>query len=375
MKNTSVLIVCFFLLTHLSSFSAFAAIELLDKDENSADTHVAILGYIKVDARHVSGDIAYQDYWVANFPAGEAIETSTTAFNIKESRIAIRGTHKDVSGYVELDFYGGNGNEIVTNSTNPRIRHLFIQYNNWTVGQNWTTFMPLAAIPEALDFGGPHVGEVFIRQVQIRYTNGPWQFAIENPETFGDGDIGASTSAVGLTGRDADPDESIPDFIARYNHEARWGKLTFGTLFRVVDQGGLDELALGFNVSGKIQTFGKDDVRFQVSHGELGRYVAAGLTTDIVTNPTTEEIEVETTTAFAVSYRHFWTETLRSTAFYGSGQTDLLDRKRNHWGINLIENITPSLHVGAELGNYSIDDAAIDDIDSTYVQLSAKFIF
>jgi hypothetical protein len=375
MKNIKTLIAYLFLVTGLNSFYAYSAIELLDKNENSPDTHVAILGYIKVDARHVSGDIAYQDYWVANFPGGEAIETSTTAFNVKESRIAIRGRHKEVSGYVELDFYGGGGNEIVTNSTNPRIRHLFIEYKHWMVGQNWTTFMPLAAIPEALDFGGPHVGEVFIRQTQIRYTNGPWQFAIENAETFGDGDIGASTSAVGLTGRDADPDEAIPDFVARYNHDAAWGKLTFGSLFRVIDQGGLDETALGFNISGKIQTFGKDDFRFQVSHGELGRYVAAGLTTDIVSNPVTDEIEVETTTAFAMSYRHFWSETLRSTVFYGSGQTDILNRKRNHWGINLIENITPSLHVGAELGNYSIDDAAIDDIDSNYFQVSAKFVF
>ncbi|TDF38196.1 hypothetical protein EYS14_10890 [Alteromonadaceae bacterium M269] len=375
MTNIKAFAALLFLTAALSSDKAFSAIELLDKDENSPNTHVAILGYIKVDARHVSGDIAYQDYWVANFPGGEAIDTSTTAFNVKESRIAIRGTHNEVSGYVELDFYGGNGNEIVTNSTNPRIRHLFIEYKNWMVGQNWTTFMPLAAIPEALDFGGPHVGEVFIRQTQIRYTHGPWQFAIENAETFGDGDTGASTSAVGLTGRDADPDESIPDFVARYNHDASWGKFTFGTLFRVIDQGGLDETALGFNVSGKIQTFGKDDFRFQVSHGELGRYVAAGLTTDIVTDPTTDETEVETTTAFAVSYRHFWTETLRSTAFYGSGQTDILDRKRSHWGVNLIENITPSLHVGAEFGNYSIDDAAVDNIDSNYFQLSAKFVF
>ncbi|MBO1255119.1 hypothetical protein J3L16_05385 [Alteromonas sp. 5E99-2] len=375
MKKTNTLTTLILLGTSLLSFNALSAIELLDKSKNLPDTHVSVSGYLKVDARHVNGDVGYQDYWVANIPGGEAIETSTTAFNFRESRLGIKGSHKDVSGYVEIDFYGGGGNEIVSNSTTPRIRHLFIEYKNWKVGQTWTTFMPLAAIPETLDFGGPHVGEAFIRQTLIRYTNGPWQFAIENPETNGDGDNGFSSSAVGLTGTDADPDESIPDFIGRYNHDAKWGRLTFATLFRIIDQGGLDETAFGFNVSGKIKTFKKDDLRFQINHGDLGRYVSAGLTPDIVVNPTTNETEVETTTAFTISYRHFWTETMRTTAFYGSGQTDILDRKRNHWGINLIEDITPYLNIGAEFGNYSVDDAAIEDIDSNYFQLSAKFTF
>ena len=39
-------------------------------------------GYFKLDVRHVDGDVAYQDYWVANFPGGEAIETSRTGFTV-----------------------------------------------------------------------------------------------------------------------------------------------------------------------------------------------------------------------------------------------------------------------------------------------------
>lgn len=35
--------------------------------------------------------------------------------------------------------------------------------------------MPLHALPEALDFGGPHVGMVFIRETQVRYTNVNWR--------------------------------------------------------------------------------------------------------------------------------------------------------------------------------------------------------
>ena len=121
------------------------------------------------------------------------------------------------------------------------------------VGQNWSTFMPLHALPEALDFGGPHVGEVFIRETQIRYTHGNWQFAVENSETNGDGDIGSPSSAVGLSGNEADPDESIPDFVARYNYSGDWGQASFGALLRKIDQGGLDKTGTAFNVAAKIK--------------------------------------------------------------------------------------------------------------------------
>lgn len=352
-----------------------SAVELLNLKTDAGTTKVALGGYAKVDVRYVDGDVQYQDYWVANIPGGEARETSHLGFNVRESRFNLKVTHGDVTGFVEMDFYGGGGNEVISNSSNPRLRHFYVNYKNWMIGQNWSTFMPLAALPEALDFGGPHVGEVFIRQTQIRYTYGNWQFAIEDPETNGDGDVGTPASAVGLSGAQADPDESIPDFVVRYNLKGDWGQMSFGTLLRKVDQGGLDETAIAANVSGRIKLFESDDLRFQVSVGEPGRYVAAALTPDIVTNPDTDEVEVEQTTAFTVAYRHFWKEGLRSTAFYGAAETDVLERKRSHWGVNLITDITPKLNVGIEFGNYSIDDKALDDFDSNYLQLSSQYKF
>lgn len=354
---------------------AHAAIELVSLDTPTGTAKVSFGGYTKVDVRHVDGDIAYQDYWIANFPGGAPQETSRTGFNVRESRFNFKVEHTDVSAFVEFDLYGGGGNEVVSNSSNPRLRHFFLTYKNWLAGQTWTTFMPLHALPEALDFGGPHVGEAFVRQVQVRYTSGPWQFAIENPETNGDGDIGTPASAVGLTGDQADPDEANPDLVGRYNYSNDWGTFSVSGLLRQVDQGGLDDTAFALNIAGKIKTFGKDDFRFQVTTGDPGRYVGAGLTTDIVIDPDTGETEVESTDAFAVSYRHFWTDIARTTVFYGAAETDVLERERAHWGINYITDVTSKLSVGAELGNYSIDDEGIDGIDSDYLQFSAKFNF
>lgn len=351
-----------------------AAIELVNVSDADNKTSVILGGYAKVDVRHVNGDIAYQDYWLANFPGGQPTETSHTGFNVRESRVNFKITHNDVYAFIEWDFYGGGGNEVVSNSSNERLRHFYIGYKNWMVGQYWSTFMPLAALPESLDFGGPHVGEVFIRQTQIRYTTGNWQFAIENPETNGDGDVGSSSSGVGGTGADIDRDESIPDFVARYNVKQSWGEISVGALLRQVDQGGIDETALAANFSGRIKTVGKDDFRFQVSVGEPGRYVAAALTPDIVTN-SNDEVVVEQTTAFTVAYRHFWNDTMRSTAYYGAAETDVQKLKRNHMAVNFISDINERMNIGVELGRYSIEDASIPNINSKYLQFSLMYNF
>ncbi|GAB2702631.1 DcaP family trimeric outer membrane transporter [Aliiglaciecola sp. 3_MG-2023] len=351
------------------------AIEIFHQDDGEHVTTVSLGGYAKVDLRHVNGDVAYQDYWVGNFPGGEATDTSHTGFNVRESRINMKVSHDDVSGFFEIDFYGGGGNEIISNSSNVRIRHGFINYQNWLAGQTWSTFMPLNVIPETLDFGGPHVGEVFIRAVQLRYTYGNWQFAVENPETWGDDDVGTPSSALGLTGDEADADESIPDFVVRYNYQNDWGSFAVAGLLRKVDQGGINETTAALNVSGKIDSVGKDDFRFQVTLGEPGRYASTALTTDIVVNPDNQQIEVEQSLVYTLAYRHYWSETLRSTAFYGAAETDVAEKKRAHWGLNLIESLTDSLNVGVEVGNYRVADPDIESVSSNYLQFSAQYSF
>ena len=100
------------------------------------------------------------------------------------------------------------------------------------------------------------------------------------------------------------------------------------------------------------------------------------MTPDIVViDQNTEETAVESTTAYTVAYRHFWTEDLRSTLFYGAAETNKLERKRAHWGINLMTNITSHLTTGVELGNYAIKDKGIESINSNYLQFSAKYSF
>jgi hypothetical protein len=236
--------------------------------------------------------------------------------------------------------------------------------------------MNTATLPETLDFAGPTVGEVFVRQAQLRYTLGGLQLAIETPETIGDGNADADSSGIGLSGNNADAEESVADLIAKYTFSGDWGQISAAAMLRRLDQGelGIEKTATAFSLAGKI-ILGRDDIRFQINQGETGRYVGPGLTSDIVTNPETGKVEVEKTTAFTVAYRHVWSSKFRSTAFYGTAETDILEHDRSHWGLNLIKQMDEKINIGIEYGNYEIADSGAEKSDSDYLQASLKFVF
>ncbi len=342
------------MLTAMISAPSFAGYTV-DIDENNKLT---LGGYFKADLRHVSGDLAYRDMWVGNNGVKE--ETSETRFNIRESRFNIKYQYTDFTGFLEWDFYDDQQptgtTETVTGGHSLRLRHAFIQHGKWKVGQTWSTFMPLGSIAESLDFGGPHVGQTFVRQGQIRYTDGGLQLALEN---------GSTQSGIS---------QSIPDVVARYTVKRDWGEVAVAGLMRSLDSGDDESKADGgqfsYNVYGKIKAYGKDDFRFSYNGGRPGRYVSPGA--NISDNAIDGDIhEVQ---AFTVAYRHFWTEDLRSSLYYGAVKIDDqigADGKstdRQHIAINLMKNINPRTVLGIEVGNYKTESA-----DSNYLQLSAKY--
>ena len=308
-------------------------------------------GYIKADGRYVNGTVPYRDYWIGSGAVGA--DDSEFRFNARETRFNTKYTHGEVVGFLEFDLYGGNskvGNEVISNSYAPRLRHAFIKYENWLIGQTWTTFMNTGAIPETADFGGPLVGEAFIRQGQLRYTYGGLQLALENPENYGG----------------EDSSDKLPDFVGKYSFKGDWGGVSVSALVRKLDSVGVDEVTLGMSIAGKINTFGKDDFRFQFSKGELGRYVGVVVAKDVFDG------KVEETTAYSLAYRHFWSDDLRSTLFYGKGKAELANTNRSHYGVNLFTNLTEKLSVGMEYGNYDVSDLGVEG-DSDYFQLTAKY--
>ncbi|WP_299787718.1 DcaP family trimeric outer membrane transporter [uncultured Shewanella sp.] len=312
------------------------------------DGKISFGGYLKVDARYVNGDVAYRDFWIGT---GTPLAEDASQFRIfaNESRFNTKYVHGDVTGFIEMDFLGGGGNQVVSNSANPRIRHAFIKYQGITAGQTWTTFMNTSAIPETADFAGATVGLAFIRQGQVRFDAGNFQFSVENPES-----VGGDTA-----------NDDLPDVVARYNIKGDWGNVSISALGRSLNTTmGNSETAFGGSIAGRIKTFGKDDFRFQFHQGEVGRYVGVGTASDLIGE------EVESTTSYLAAYRHYWTDTLRSTVLYGRVETDLADAERTQWSVNLFQNLTPQLAVGFEVGNFEMGDK---NVDSDYAQLSMRY--
>ena len=348
--NKSKLLVATGLLTMAGAANAGYTFDLTPDDK------ITFGGYIKADLRYTDGNIAAREYWIGTAGTTSQESISNVRGHVNETRFNAKYVHGDVTGFIEMDFFGtattggANANEQFSNSSNPRLRHAFIKYKNVLVGQTWTTFQNTSALAEAADFGGPLVSAAFVRQTQIRYTNGALQVSLENPETRG-----------GITG-----DDTLPDVIAKYTFKDDWGNISVAGVLRKLNSNATgNETAFGYGIAGRIKTVGKDDFRFQLHAGETGRYVGVAAANDIFNG------KVEETTAISVAYRHFWNDDTRSTVFYGNTTTDESDIDNTHWGVNVFKNYTKQLSFGLEVGNFEMDQA---NADSNYVQLSAKYV-
>ncbi|SPJ20390.1 hypothetical protein PFCIP103579_1534 [Prolinoborus fasciculus] len=108
---------------------------------------------------------------------------------------------KALSGKVEVDFLGG------ASFDNLRIRHAYISYANWLIGQTWSNFAVPDYIPETVD-ALLYAGGSIKRTPQVRYTStiSPETnlvFAVEDPK---------DATITGIKQR-------LPALTARLNHK------------------------------------------------------------------------------------------------------------------------------------------------------------
>lgn len=303
------------------------------KKELKGDSHsYSFGGFVKSTASFSSysdGDLAAgsagRDFYIpGTIPVGGDGESTDFDFNAKESRINFKSSHalengSKVSTFIEMDFLlPPGGNERVSNSYNPRMRHAFFKYNNWLFGQTWSTFQNVGALPESVDFLAASDGTIFERQPMVRYTNGNWQFALENPET--------TITPFGGGGRIVADDNSMPDFVLRYNHKQDWGHITVAGLVRSLENDSVSNSesasSVGVSLSGKVKVGDKDDFRFMLSTGSgMGRYVGLNTANGVVITADGSLDAIDSTAGFA-AYRHHWNDTVRSNFIYSTIQVD-----------------------------------------------------
>jgi len=351
-------------------------------------------GYVKFDAMasdYSGGDLApgslgTQFYVPATIPVGGAasegpdldIQGRETRINFKSDHVLDNGIK--ASTYIEMDFFlGVGGNERVSNSYNPRLRHAFFKYGKWLFGQTWSTFQDVGALPENLDFIGPAESTVFVRQPMVRYTSGNWEFAIENPET--------TITPFGGGGRIVTDDGALPDFVGRYTAKLNNGYIKAAALVRQLNYKtatvDTDEMAYGVTVSGKHSVGSQDDFRWMATIGAgTGRYLGLNTANDAVLDANNSLNAIDQWGAF-VSFRHWWNSQWRSNFTVGYLDNDN-DITLTGTGVtadvyslhaNILYSPVPKMTVGGEIIFAERTLETTQSGDMTRLMFSAKYAF
>jgi hypothetical protein len=356
---------------------------------------VRLGGVIKLDAaasRYGDGDPANGDalrefYLPGSIPVGGTGENTETDFNARQTRLwfttegLVAG--RKIGSRVEMDFQvlPGAGDQRTTSPANLSLRRAYVTIDNWLLGQEWSNFQNIGALPETADYIGPSEGTVFSRQAQIRYTRGPFSVSVENPETT----ISPFTAGARIV---AD-DNAVPDVTARYVQAGPWGDIVLAGLVRQLRYEAptldIDSATLGWGVSasGKIRIGTRDDLRFMMTGGEgIGRYVGLNFANDAVLDAGGDLEAIPLLAGFA-AYRHIWTPGWRSNLIWSAQNVDndtaltglAVNRSAQSLRANLIWTPVAGLDVGAELmfGERQLESGASGDMSR--LSMFAKFGF
>ncbi len=302
----------------LVGFSATGYSQFLDS------TQFKFGGYIKADFLHtwynngdVGGTSPLRDFHLpGQIPIGEFNRNYDLDYHVKESRfnfdVTTKLLGKEIHGFVELDFLlSSQGDEKVSNSFNPRLRHFYFEWDRFVIGQTWSTFM-VVVVPDEIDFSGALDGLVFIRQPQIRYKHKNWWFALENPES--------TVNPYGAPEIRITDSEIVPDIIVRRNFSGKWGTWSVAGMLRTLharDSTKRESIAgFGITTGGKILLNDQnDDLRMMLTAGNgLGRYLAAGFIAGAVANEQREMKAIPSVNGY-LAYNKFWIPGKLSSSF------------------------------------------------------------
>ena len=317
-------------------------------EETAARHQVALSGFVKGNLIYDFDDNLGDVFNVGNITTG-ADNGPRFRIHARHTRIRLQSKSQTSVGvvrtYIEGDFFGAGGNEIVSNSNSFRLRHAWADWDmtdsfNFGVGQTWSNFMSGFALPPSVDVRGP-AGRSFIRQGQLRltYNQGPWLFAVaaENPETDiqagltpGGGGPAGATCNESSGANPCGANDRLPDFTARLFHETEDNhKFQISGVVRELRTdadasaagfGGTDSV-IGWGVLGAASfDFSPVTARVQATYGDgIGRYGSQyhGNRAAIARDPAS--IDLETVEAFSLlaSATVTLTDHSKLTAAYG----------------------------------------------------------
>ena len=307
------------------------------------DTSFRLRGFVRLTGMYDYAPIGTPDIFVTNsipVPQGVGQNANMTA---RPSRIAFESwtptsfQEWTVHTFVEGDFFNGPG-QAAGGGGNPfRLRHAFVDYGYFRVGQQNSVFMDGNTWPSLVDFQGP-AGWVNQRRPGARITLPIcdqlfWAGGIEQP--FSD----ITTNGLGTAVQD------VPDFATHVRYETDFGHIQVSALARAIGYRPTDgevtrrfgygfsfgttfhpwALLLNSNPLRKDNPTGLERCRLigQYTFGwGIGRYEldTVGLGLDGQVDPVTDGFDLLFETAWVCSYEHWFTEKWMAQATWSETQ-------------------------------------------------------
>ncbi|KXX71380.1 DcaP family trimeric outer membrane transporter [Flammeovirga sp. SJP92] len=287
------------------------------QDLEESKSKIGIRGYVKLNAIYDFNGLSDVDRFVpVEIPVGDERNTIDRGFYMgaRQSRLAFYSNIKAKTGYlkiyIEADFAGGSTIQMLF-----RLRQAYAEYGFLTIGQTWTTFANLEAIPLTVDREGPN-SSIAIRQGMVRwekkvgYTDNEFGVAIETPTT-------AFSDSIAVDQR-----QKYPDISSRYKVKYDKGQVQLSGLFRIISHTDINTnhvtntAGYGIMVSGKQYIENKDNILyFQAVYGKgISRYVRAfrNYSMDAFVNPADNSVFIPQTSGGYLSFEHHWSEKLFS---------------------------------------------------------------
>lgn len=303
------------------------------------NTSFRLRGFVRLTGLYDFDPIGSRDDFVTNTIPVPQQDGQNFNMQARYSRIAVETWTPtpifewNVHTFIEGDFFNGPA-QAVGGGGNPfRLRHAFVDFGYFRVGQQNTVFMDGNAFPNTVDFAGPR-GLLNQRRPGARMTLPLadklfWATGVEQP--FSD----ITTSGLGNNVQD------VPDFASHLRYETDLGHLQLSGIVRAIGYRpiggevtrragyGLSvstvfhpwAILIGSNPIRKSNPSGLERSRILLMYNfgwGIGRYIqdTAGLGLDAQVDPTTGAFDTVSAVGWSASYEHWFTEKWLSNVTY-----------------------------------------------------------
>jgi hypothetical protein len=315
-------------------------------------------------------------------------QSGETTLSVRQSRLGFNGlVPTDIGAFktkFEIDMFGVGVN---AGQTTIRLRHAYGELGQFLVGQTNSLFMDGDVFPNTIEYWGP-TGMIFYRNVQARWTflkqdGTKAAIAFEAPGSAIDA---GQVNTVAIGG--VNSWNKYPDFTGQYRVDGPWGHFQAAGILRWL---GYDNPAgtvsghkngWGANLSGAINTVGKDNVLMQVAYGDgISNYFNDG-GVDLAPSSPTGGAEALPILGVLLYYDKYWNEKWSSSIGYSvtsqsnsAGQTPTAYKQGQYASANLLYYPARNVMVGGEFISGKLEQNSGASASDNRFQFSTKVSF